>query len=216
MIEKIIIAILACALTFFLIRGCDKGKAVQSLQDSLTVEREINDTVMSQARAWKLKHDSITAAKQKGDSLYTRKIDSLNTVCSSLKTKFLSTRDTIANLHDRLNKAFSDNDTTGVWDIADSLNKALVVANNQLFNWQISRDSISSAQLAEIQRLEGIITQLQAEIAQFQGLLKMCTDNNAALSKTTQAAIKKLKVRGLLSKIGAGIVAVLTVALIAK
>lgn len=212
----IVVLLIGVVATFFLMGGCNHGKDVQSLHDQLKAATAKDDTIQLIALDWKAKHDSITSAKRKGDSLYTHKIDSLNSVCNSLKSKFLSTRDTIANLHDRLNKAFADNDTTGVWGIADSLNNQLVKANNALFAWQIGRDSVSTAQLSEIQRLQGIIITLQAQISQFQGLLKMCTDNNAALSKIAQMAIKKAKTKGLLNKIGIGIVGLLGIILIAK
>lgn len=217
MIEKIIIVILSCALTFFVIRGCNKDTANEQLQASITAGTIKNDSVTQQASIWKNKHDSVTLAKHKGDSLFTHRIDSLNAVCSSLKTKFLSTRDTIANLHDRLNKAFADNDTAGVWDIADSLNNALVTVNNQLFAWQLSRDSVSSTQLSEIERLQGVITSLQGQISQFTALLTDCTNNAAALAKTANAAVKKAKMMGLFNRIGIGLAAVaLGVILIVK
>jgi hypothetical protein len=189
------------------VKGCGDPKE-QILQDSLNIEKQRNDTITTRANEWKQKHDSITLAKHIGDSLDKHKIDSLTTVCTSLKTKFLSTRDTIANLHDRLNVAFSTNDTGRVYKIADSLNNELVAANNQLFSWQISRDSLSSAQLSEIERLQGVITTLQGQISQFTALLTDCTNNAAALAKTGQKAAKKAKLASLWAKLGTGIAAV--------
>jgi len=195
-------------------RGCGKGG--NPLQDSVNVYKKINDTLKAQTIVLSKANDSVINRWRKDTSTYRHRIDSLTRVTQTLKVSFLHTRDTIANLHNRLDSAFAANDTAGVWDIADSLNNELTKANNLLFAWQISRDSNDTTKDHQIDELNTIVVSLQEQIVQYKLLLKECTDNSANLSKTANSAIKKSKLNSLWGKIGTGLAAVLAILLIAK
>lgn len=203
-------------LCFLLFRGCGKNSAIQTLQDSLNIEKVLNDTIIVKASGLSKSNDSLMAHYKKDTGIYRHKIDSLTKVTITLKKSFLHTADTIRNLHDRLDSAFAANDTAGVWDLADSLNNELTRASNLLFAWQISRDSSDYLRENEIDTLHVTLSSLQTQLIQIKTLLKDCTDNSTSLSKTASSAIKKSKINGLLSKVGIGLAAVLAVFLLAN
>jgi hypothetical protein len=209
-----VLLIVAVVVIFFLLKGCGKGSDIKIIQDSVKVQIQRNDSIKAVAAILYKKVDSISDKNTKDSIRYTRKIDSFVRVTKDLKTSFLATRNEISVLHNRLETAFIDLDTVGVFRIADSLNRELVSANNQLFAWQISRDSTDNLKDEEIARLRGIIVDLQGQIVQLKALLIACNDNTDRLGKSASKAIKKAKIASLISKIGVGIALVVTAILI--
>lgn len=211
----IIFASIGLLIVFFKFKGCNNGPSeVDRIRDSLRIEKALNDTIRIAASILSVKFDS-SIHRNTVDSLkFTKKIDSLKKVNASLKSNFLSTRDTIVSLHSRLETAFLFNDSNAVWRIADSLNNELVKANNELFAWQLGRDSSETAQMDEIARLRGVIVELQQEIGQFKTLLKQSTDNSANLARQLDTVLKKMKARKLWARISEGLNVVLAAIII--
>jgi len=176
----------------------------------------LNDTLRNIGFRHSQQVDTINAHHTRDSLKFSRKIDSLAKVCATLKSNFLATRDTIASLHNRLEAAFLSNDSSAVWLIADSLNDELVKANGQLFAWQTGRDSTETTNMDEINRLRGVIVELQQEIVTFKGLLVDCTNNASNLAKNGDAAISKLKKRTLWAKISGTLNIILTALLFIK
>lgn len=209
------VLLLGVGLCWLCMQGCHRDSGIQKIQDSLQVEKKLNDTLKLRTTQISSLFDS-TSRKNSTDSLmYNHKIDSFKRVTEVFKKSFLATRDTIASLHNRLSMAFINLDTVGVYRLADSLNNELVNANNQLFEWQISRDSTDNVQAAEIKRLRMVVSDLQTQIVQFKALLIQCTDNASGLAKNANKAINKAKAWSVFGKIGAGIAGLLAVLLIA-
>ena len=212
----ILCLVLGAAIVILCMKSCKGDSELKSLSDSLKIQILRADSI--QSKAVKLGHttDSVVIKNRVDSFRYITKIDSLNKVCARLKANFLATRDTISNLHNKLNDAFATSDTGKVYRIAHSLNNQLVIANNELFSWSVGRDSSDQAMKDEIVRLYNVIDTLKSQINQFKELLVTCTNNNAALSKTANSAIKKAKARGLVSKIGMGLAALLAAIAIIK
>lgn len=201
-IEYILLILLGVGIIFICLRSCNgKSADVQRIEDSIRTEKILNDTIQNIGLRHSQHVDTINAHHTRDSLKFSRKIDSFAKVCASLKSNFLATRDTITSLHNRLEAAFLSNDSNAVWLIADSLNSELVKANNQLFAWQVGRDSVEIDQLKEIQRLRDVITQLQGEVSTFKILLAECTNNASNLAKNGNAIIAKLKKRTLWAKI---------------
>src|SRR6185312_16115329 len=119
----VVFTVIGCIIVFFKFVGCNNGPSdVEKYQDSLRIERALNDTIKIVGANLSKKFDS-SVHKNTSDSLkFTKKYDSVVKVNARLKANFLSTRDTIVDLHNRLEMAFLFNDSNAVWRIADSLN----------------------------------------------------------------------------------------------
>jgi hypothetical protein len=207
--------IVGALICFLFTWKCDRySSQIQDLTDSLKIEQQVNATI-DKAREELVRQNNETFRKYQQDSAFrSKKIDSLQLINEKLKANFTSHRDTIVKLHFKLDSAFAANDTVGVWDYADSLNNALVRTDAALTQLQIGRDSLESEMRDRITGLQNTIKELQDQIIQFKELLTECTNNNAALYKTAQKAVKKAKLSTLLNKIGIGLAAVVAAVLI--
>lgn len=208
-----VIVLIAC---FLLFRGCKQGKALQSIQDSLNVEKALNDTIKIKTVKMAKITDSI-AVKNTNDSVkYVFKIDSLTRVVQTLKGQFKVTKDSIGTLYGQLKIFYLNHDSVALLATYNRLYTELTEANNQIFAIQIGHDSIDNANGAEIVRLNGVVNKLQGQIGDLQGLLIACTSNASNLAATGSKAIKKARMNALFSKIGAVLAAIVTILLITK
>jgi len=210
-----VVAILAVA-CFFLFRGCQQSKAVQSIQDSLNVERALNDTIKIEKAVIAKANDSIMVKSHSDSAKFVSKIDSLSKVVATLRGQFKVTKDSIGTLYSNLKTYYLGHDTVALYRTYSELQTQLTDANNMLFAIQLARDSSDNARDTEIVRLNGLIKTLEAQISELQALLVSCTANASNLAKTGDLAIKKAKASGLFAKIGMGIAALIAVLLLIK
>lgn len=211
----LLVLIMGVVLCLVLRNGCGKDSAIHKIQDSLNVERALNDTIKIALSASHKKFDS-TSHKNTADSIrYTYKIDSQSHIISVLQGKFKVTKDSLWASYTQLKVFYLNHDTAALAQTYQNLSSQLTDANNELFAIQIARDSADNIREAEITRLRGVVVTLQGQIAKLQDLLRQSTDNSSSLAKTAQKAIKKQKINALLAKVGTGIAAILGVILIA-
>lgn len=210
-----IVAILLIA-CFFFFRGCQQGKALQSIQDSLNIEKALNDTIKIKATKVAQANDSIVVKNTKDSTKYVSKIDSLTRIVQTLKGQFKVTKDSIGTLYVQLKTLYDAHDSIGLartyYELRDQLNSA----NQLIFSIQISRDSADNVRNAEIARLNGLVIILQGQLTQYINLLTECTKNADSLSKSGNLAIKQARAGKLFAKIGAGLAALITALLIIK
>lgn len=203
-----IVAILLIA-CFFFFRGCQQGKALQSIQDSLNIEKALNDTIKIKATKAAQTNDSIVVKNTKDSTKYVYKIDSLTRIVQTLKGQFKVTKDSIGTLYDQLKVFYYQHDTVALAETYSRLYTELTEANNQLFAISLNRDSVDHANKDEISRLNGVIAILRMQIVEYVALLKDCTDNASKLASNGNLAIKKAKSAGLFSKIEAALAAII-------
>lgn len=215
-IPYIVVLIIGAVICFLLMKGCRPGSSIDRIEDSLRIEKALNDSIKISAVIVKKSNDSILTVKTKGDSAYKHKIDSQAHIIAILKGQFKVTKDSIGTLYDQLKTFYLAHDTTDLYKTYSELRDQLTTANNELFAIQIARDSSDYIRNNEITRLNGIITTLQGQIKEYQSLLVQCTDNSAALAKNGQLAAKKAKAIKLWQGISAGLAAVIAILLIAK
>jgi len=211
----LLVVAMGIVLCLVLRNGCGKDSAIQKIQDSLNVEKAINDTIKIALSTSHKVFDS-TSHKNTSDSIrYTRKIDSQSHIIAVLQGKFKVTKDSLWNSYNQLKVFYLNHDTVALAQTYENLSSQLTEANNELFAIQIARDSADNIREAEITRLRGVVVDLQGQVVQLQDLLKQSTDNSSSLAKTAQKAIKKQKINALLAKVGTGIAVILGVILIA-
>lgn len=202
-------------LMFFWMKGCN-GSGIQKLQDSLNVERVLNDTIAIRSKSLISKYE-IEQTRDSIDRLdYQRIIDSQKLVINSLQGKFKVTKDSIGKLYDNLKVFYLDHDTASLFLAYGELRQQLTLANNQLFAIQIARDSADYTRDAEITRLNAVVTTLQSHIKAYEALLTECTNNGAALYKNGILATKKAKGGKLFAEIAAGILALIALISLSK
>jgi hypothetical protein len=199
---------------WYFMRGCDRPD--EKTENTIKVLSAANDSFYISSQKLGRKYDSIIIAKVIGDSAYEHKIDSQSHVIAVLKGKFNVTKDSIGVLYRNLKTFYLDHDTVALAETYQRLSDQLQSANQQLFAIQIQRDSADNIRDAEITRLQGVISQLQAEIVELKQLLTACTSNASELAKTGLKAIKRAKISALISKIGVGLSAVLAVILLSN
>lgn len=210
-----IVAILLIA-CFFLFRGCQQGKALESIQDSLNVEKALNDTIKIKATKVAQANDSIVVKNTKDSTKYVSKIDSLTRIVQTLKGQFKITKDSIGTLYAQLKIDYLNNDSAALTDTYIRLYTQLTEANQQLFAISLNRDSVDQTNKNEITRLNGVINKLQVQIGDLQGLLVACTSNASNLAETGSKALKKARMNALFFKIGAVLAAIVSVLLLTK
>lgn len=210
-----IVAILLIA-CFFFFRGCQQGKALQSIQDSLNVEKALNDTIKIKATKAAQTNDSIVVKNTKDSTKYVSKIDSLTRIVQTLKGQFKVTKDSIGTLYAQLKIDYLNHDSAALTDTYVRLYTELTTANNQLFSLSLNRDSVDQTNKNEIARLNGVINMLQVHIGDLQGLLAACTSNASNLVDAGSKALKKARMNALFFKIGAVLAAIVSVLLLTK
>lgn len=189
------------------------NQQVNTLTDSLKVEKALNDTLIIQTKQSLKKTDSIQQKKVIDSLSYTRKIDSQTRVIASLQGRLNVNKDSIKTLYANLKTFYLNHDTIALKETYERLSEQLTEANNMLFSIQIQRDSADNIRNAEIARLNGVINTLQGQIHELQSLLKLSTDNASNINKTAMKAIKRQKVATLLAKVGVGLSLVLGIIL---
>jgi hypothetical protein len=207
-ISYIAIGLLIIIASFFLYRGCGQGKAVQAIQDSLNVERALNDSIKLQANRVAKSNDSILVKNSKDSVKYIFKIDSLTRIVQTLKGQFKVTKDSIGTLYGQLKTFYLNKDTIDLVNTYNQLYTQLTEANQQLFEISLTRDSVDHANAEEIARLNGVILVLRKQIVEYISLLRDCTANADSLAKNGNLAVKRAKSAGLFSKIEAALAAI--------
>lgn len=198
---------------FFYMRGC-ASPPLHSLQDSLRLEKQLNDTIVIRSKALIAKYEW-DAARDSIDRLaYQRIIDSQKRVINSLQGRFKSSKDSIFTLYGQLKTYYEAHDTLALFTSYRELRDELTIANNLLFSIQIQRDSLENASTSEIERLKGLITQLKGQINTLNDLLIQCTDNASSLAKNGNAAIKKARAANIWGRISTVLAAILGVILL--
>lgn len=202
------VIVLVVIASFFLFRGCQQGKGLQVIQDSLNREKALNDTIKIQSARVTKANDSIVVKNTHDSAKYASKIDSLTKIVQTLKGQFKITKDSIGTLYGNLKTYFLAHDTADLIATYNRLSEELTTANTQLFAIALSRDSIENANATEIDRLNGVIIELRKQIVEYISLLRDCTANGDVLAKNGSLALKKSKSAGLFSKIEAALAAI--------
>jgi hypothetical protein len=207
----------AIAIIGYALKGCNRDNAaIQKIQDSLNVEKALNDTIKIKASRIAYFNDSLTVKHTKDSVKYISKIDSLVKVVQTLKGQFKVTKDSIGTLYGQLKTFYYQHDTVALIATYNRLSSELTEANNQLFAIQLNRDSVDNVNVAEILRLNGLITTLQGQIKQYNDLLTDCTGNASKLAKNGEAALKRAKAGKLFGLLGTGIAALVALLVLIK
>lgn len=201
---------------FFWMKGCGAASGVDKIQDSLNVEKALNDTIKTEA-LFMMQEIKRGDEKNTRDSLiFNHKIDSQSKVIAKLEGRFNVARDSIGALYANLKTFYLNHDTVDLYLTYSNLRDQLIQANQLIFSLQISRDSADYTRDQEIVRLNSTIVTLQNHIKSYVALLTECTNNSAALYKNGSLAAKKAKGGKLFAEIAAGILAIIALISLSK
>jgi len=209
-----IVGVLLCVILWE--KGCNNSSSEIRLQDSLRIERALNDTIKIVKDNIAHRYDSVSAKKTKDSATYVYKLDSLNKAYMGLKSRFSDTKDSLFSLNSRLKQLANNSNDTDLKEVVSRLGDELNDANNQLFYIQINRDSSSNLKDSEIVRLNNVIVELQSEIKQLKDLVNQCTANTDKVTAQLQETLNRLKKRRLITRISEGLNIVLGLIAIIK
>lgn len=205
--------IIIVVMSILLFKTCGDGSDIKNHADELNKK---NDSLIAKMAIVGKISDSV-AAKNSIDSLKSAvKFDSLSKVIVVQNAAFEKTRATLIGLKHQLDSADKNKDTTDFYAACREISNQLTEANNQLFQIQISNDSLSNAKNEEIQRLHGVIAEVQSELAQFKVAFAEEINTNKQLTSDIEKLARKAKKTSLLTKIGWGLAAIFGAGLIIK
>lgn len=201
--------VIAVAVLVLYVNSCHKNAdAIKLAQDSLNVHRRVTDSIKLESDSLKVENAVLKFTNHNDSSLFVRKMDSLKNVISLLKGRFSVTKDSINLLYGQLRTFYEAGDTTALKSAYLSLRQQLDEAGQQLFQIQIARDSSDYAKDNEIERLNGVVKTIQAQLDRaFQELTAQIANSKAEENETQKLITKqkKAKLAGIFKLIGVAI-----------
>lgn len=194
-------------------KGCQADKKVEILTTSVLRETTMSDSLKKVVTRIGKSKDSIVAKNGQDSIIYTSKIDSLTKETKRWKGNFMRTRDSIILLNNSFQAQLLKGDTTGAITTINYLRDQLGLANNQLFQWQIGRDSSENAYIEEINRLRGVIADLLVKIDGFKEAFDAQFKSTQVVTNDFMKLKKREKFESLLIKIEPAVILLLAAGL---
>lgn len=176
------------------IRSCNgENAAIKSEQAALDAHKKTTDSIKGESDSLKGANETLIIVNHNDSLSYSRKIDSFKVIVSILKGRFLTTKDSINLLYSQLKVFYEAGDSNALKTAYLSLRQQLDEAGQQLFAIQIARDSSDYAKDNEIERLNGVVKTLQAQLDRC--FLEFSKEVDVAISegKIAQTLLNKQK-----------------------
>lgn len=184
------ITILICfallVICFFATKSCS-DKALERLQQVSDRSKIISDSLQRHSDSVDKSNEALKAKNTHDSIAFVYKVDSQSAIIKSLQGKYASSQNKLVDLTNQLRTYYLSHDTVQLFRTYDSLQNQLSILNNAYFAVQISRDSLDYYYKGEVERLNNVINETQANLSEF----KKSFTNEVFLNKSLTDQIDK-------------------------